>query len=338
MSGGTRPHERISIAFQSDKGLGDYAELGALVEGYGFGTASVYADLLFQPPLPALLAIAGATRRIRLGPACLNPYLTHPVEIAGQIAVLDAASDGRAYLGLARGAWLDSLGIADPAPLTTMRETVAIVRQLLAGERRDFAGERFRLNADHVLQYRIERPEVPILIGTWGAQLAALAGEVAAEIKVGGSANPALIATMHERVARGARRVGRDPLTIGICLGAVTVVDEDGARARRRAREEVARYLPVVAPLDPTIALDPALLARIATLLARGDVTAAGALVPDDTLDRFAFSGTPEQIIGQTEALLAAGAGRVEFGTPHGLTARDGLRLLGERVLPALPR
>src|SRR6476469_6973004 len=130
MSTPTAPNERISIAFQSDKRPSDYAELGALVECYGFGTVSVYADLMFQPPLMALLAIAGATKRIRLGPACFNPYTLHPVEIAGQIATLDAASGGRAYLGLARGAWLESLGIADPAPLTTMRETVAIVRQL----------------------------------------------------------------------------------------------------------------------------------------------------------------------------------------------------------------
>ena len=35
-------------------------------------------------------------------------------------------------------------------------------------------------------------------------------------------------------------------------------------------------------------------------------------------------------------ALLAAGAGRVEFGTPHGLTAAEGLRLLGEQVLPKI--
>src|SRR5919199_2685954 len=141
--------ERLSIAFQSDKALGEYAELGALVEGYGFGTVSVYADLLFQPPLPALLAIAGATRRIRLGPACLNPYTLHPVEIAGQIAALDAASGGRAYLGLARGAWLDSLGVAPRRPVTTIREAVAVVRHLLRGERAPFDGEVFRLGEEH---------------------------------------------------------------------------------------------------------------------------------------------------------------------------------------------
>lgn len=330
-----RPVDALSVAFQSDKPPGDYAELGALVERYGFGTVSVYADLLFQPPLPALILMAGATRRIRLGPACLNPYLTHPVEIAGQIAVLDAAAGGRAYLGLARGAWLDSLGLADDRPLATMREAVAVVRHLLRGERGAFAGRVFRLAADHRLQYAVARPDVPLLIGTWGAQLAAFAGEVAAEVKVGGSANPALVGAMRARVAPGAARAGRDPAAVGIALGAVTYVDEDGARARAMARREVARYLPVVAPLDPTEALDPALLARIAAAVAADDLAAAGALVPDDLLDRFAFAGTPARVIAQTEAILAAGAARVEFGTPHGLTPREGLRLLGERVLPA---
>ncbi len=329
------PDDRLSIAFQSDKRPAEYAELGAIVERYGFGTVSVYADLLFQPPLLALLMIAGATRRIRLGPACLNPYTLHPVEIAGQIATLDAASGGRAYLGLARGAWLDSLGIADARSLTTIREAVTIVQQLLRGERREFNGKVFRLSADHALQWAVERPEIPLLIGTWGARLAAYAGEVATELKVGGSANPAIVAPIRARIAPGAAKAGRDAGAVGIVLGAVTVVDEDGERARAQVRREVARYLPVVAPLDPTIALDPELLTRIDAAVARDDLATAGALVPDDILDRFAFAGTPAQIIRQTEAILAAGAARVEFGTPHGLTAREGLRLLGERVLPA---
>ncbi len=332
------PVEQLSIAFQSDKRVGEYAELGALVERYGFGTISVYADLMFQPPLAALLAIAGATRRVRLGPACLNPYTTHPVEIAGQIAVLDAASDGRAYLGLARGAWLESLGIADDRPLATMREAITVVYQLLRGERREFAGKVFRLRADQALQYAVARAEIPLLIGTWGAQLAALAGEGAAEIKIGGSASPAMVAPLRAMLTPGAARAGRAPTAVGIVLGAVTVVDEDGARARAKARAEVARYLPVVAPLDPTVAVDPALLARMAAAVARDDLAAAAALVPDDLLDRFAFSGTPAQVAAQAEAILAAGASRVEFGTPHGLTAREGLRLLGERVLPTLRR
>jgi 5,10-methylenetetrahydromethanopterin reductase len=41
-------------------------------------------------------------------------------------------------------------------------------------------------------------------------------------------------------------------------------------------------------------------------------------------------------VIAHAEAIFAAGASRVEFGTPHGLTDARGIQLLGERVLPAL--
>ena len=37
-------------------------------------------------------------------------------------------------------------------------------------------------------------------------------------------------------------------------------------------------------------------------------------------------------------AVLDAGASRVELGTPHGLSDENGIRLLGQRVLPAIQR
>jgi hypothetical protein len=44
----------------------------------------------------------------------------------------------------------------------------------------------------------------------------------------------------------------------------------------------------------------------------------------------------PRSVWSQAAALYAAGAARVEYGTPHGLSPEDGLRLLGTQVLPAL--
>ena len=82
--------------------------------------------------------------------------------------------------------------------------------------------------------------------------------------------------------------------------------------------------------------MDPQLTERMAALVSAGNAEAAGALVPDDLIDRFAFAGTPADIVAQCERLFAAGATRIEFGTPHGVTPDNGMRLLGERVLPAL--
>jgi 5,10-methylenetetrahydromethanopterin reductase len=331
-----RPAE-IGIGLQGDKSVGAYAALARDAEASGVDVVSVYGDLMFQPPLPALLEIARATSRVRLGVACFNPYTLHPAEIAGQIAALDAASDGRAYLGLARGTWLDAIGVAQPRPVATLREAAAVIAALLRGDVGGVDAERFPLAAGAALRYRVRRRVVPLLIGTWSRRMGALAGRIANEVKVGGSANPAMVPVMRGYIAEGADAVGRDPDEVGVVLGAVTVVDEDGDAARARARTEVAMYLDVVAALDPTVDIGAELLAEVRSGLAAGDHEAAGRTIPDDVLDRFAFSGTPEHVAALANAAIAAGASRVEFGTPHGL-GNGGVALIGRRVVPLIDR
>jgi 5,10-methylenetetrahydromethanopterin reductase len=319
----------LGLGLQSDKRPGSYGPLGAAAEAAGFDVVTVFNDLFFQPSLPALLELAGATARVRLGASCLNPSTLHPVEVAGQVAALDLASDGRAFLGLAAGAWLDRLGLGQRKPLTAIRETWEIVRRLLAGDRSGFAGELFSLAPGNGLAYEPRRPEVPLLVGTWSPRLTAFAAAEADELKLGGSANPALVRLARKRLDEGGRRVK-------LVVGAVTVVDEDDAAARAHARREVALYLPVVARRDPTVTIEPELLARLEALGAENRYDEAAALVPDELLDLFAFAGEPARLAEHAEALFAAGADRVEFGTPHGLDSARGVELLGARVLPAL--
>ena len=185
---------QFGLGIQSDKRPEEYAPLGRQAEAGGFDVVSVYHDLLFQPAIAPLLLIAQATERVRVGPAALNPYTLHPVEIAGQIAALDAISNGRAYLGLVQGAWLDELGLREERPLTALREAVAVIRKLFAGDRTGFAGERFTLAPGQGFNYEPVRRDIPLLLGTWGRRTAAFAGEArAAEVKLGGSANPDLV-------------------------------------------------------------------------------------------------------------------------------------------------
>jgi 5,10-methylenetetrahydromethanopterin reductase len=276
--------------------------LAKQAEDGGFDVVSVYHDLLFQPAIFPLVTIAAATGRVRLGPAALNPTTLHPVELAGQAAALDIASGGRAYLGLAAGAWLDRLGLDDRAAVARMREAVEIVRRLLAGDRSGFRGSHFSLAEGAGLNYEPERKRIPLMIGTWKPRMAGLAGEVADEVKIGGSANPALVELMR-------RWIGNDD--VGIVVGAVTVVDEDGDAARERARREVEMYLEVVGELDPTIEGPP-------------------------PLESVTFAGTPEEVAAHARRLYEAGAKRVDFGTPQGLTSTQGVALLCDRVLPLL--
>jgi 5,10-methylenetetrahydromethanopterin reductase len=323
----TPAQRELGLALQTDKGNGEYAALARGADEAGFDVVTVFNDLWFQPALPALLEIGTATTNARIGPSCLNPFTLHPVEIAGQIAALDRVSDGRAFVGLAAGAWLESLGVDESRPVTAVREAWEVIRRLLAGDRSGFAGDRFSLLAGDGLRYELRRTEVPLLVGTWSTRLAAFAGEAASEVKVGGSANPLVVDVLR-------RRIGNDE--VGIVFGAVTVVDEDGQRARALARREVAMYVDVVGALDPTTELEPALLVRLAELVAAGEHDAAGALLPDELLRRFAFAGTPAEVAAQAEALFDAGARRVDFGTPHGIDESHGVELLCREVLPLL--
>ena len=317
----------LGLALQTDKPVGEYAALALAAEVAGFDVVTVFNDLWFQPALPALLEIAEATRRVRVGPSCLNPFTVHPVELAGQTAALDRASRGRAFLGLAAGAWLDSLAVDRSSPAVAVAEAWEIVRRLLTGDDSGFAGARFSLPAGARLRYEVERAEVPLLVGTWSPRLAAFAGTAAQELKAGGSANPELVPVLRERIGSDA---------VGIVLGAVTVVDADGDRARAAARREVAMYVDVVGALDPTAPAEPELLERIRALVAVGRHDDAGALLSDDVLARFAFAGTPAEVAAQAEAVFDAGALRVDFGTPHGIDERHGVDLLCREVLPRL--
>ncbi len=212
------------------------------------------------------------------------------------------------------------------------------MRALLSGDDRGYHGAAYRLAPGIRLRYRLPDRLPPLLVGTWGARGAALAGEIADEVKVGGSANPAVVPLIRDRVWVGCQAAHRPLDQIKVVVGAVTVVDEDGTAARRRARTEVATYLAVVAELDATSELPAGFADRLRGLVAAGDIEAAGALIPDEVLDRFAFSGTPEHVAALAQRVLDAGAGRVDFGTPHGLSDGAGLALLGATVLPLLRR
>src|SRR5688500_7033309 len=82
--------------------LGDRAEASGL-----FDSVWVGASLFAKPRLDALTllaAIAGRTRRMRLGPACLASFpLRNPLVFAYEWASLDCISEGRTVLIVCAG-------------------------------------------------------------------------------------------------------------------------------------------------------------------------------------------------------------------------------------------
>ena len=344
-------HE-LSIAFQTDKRAADYIALAKLVNDYAFHAVTVYCDAPYHPSYLPLLLMAPHIKRARIGPAGVPPSRMHPLDIAAGAALLADIANAGTYIGLVRGGWLEEHGIRElRPPIQAMRESVNIIQRLLAGETATdedqpppdpTGGPRgvqgvFNI-APHVrAPYPLPAARIPLQIGAWGAKMAALAGEVADEVKIGGTANPALVPWMARQIAVGEARAEREIGGVNIVIGAVSVVDEDRNAARFAARKAVALYMPIVSRLDPTADIEPELMGRVSELVAAGESDAAARLVPDDLLESFAFAGDAADIIAQCERLYNAGAQRIELGTPHGVNdSARGIQIIGEKVIPAL--
>ena len=326
-----------SIALQTDKTPAEYVALAQLIDELPFDVVSVYSDLPYHPAFGPLFLMSPHLKRARVGPAGVSPTRMAPIDMAANVALLHACAPAGAYLGIVRGAWGERFGIPPlRAPLQDMRDCARIVRQLLRGETIHPPSRAFPIPADARIATPLPETEIPLLIGTWGPCLARIACELANEVKIGGSANPRLAARMARILRAGEQKYNRAPGEVRLVLGCVTVVAEDRAAAREKARHAAARYLTVVLPLDPTISPEPELLARLEACLARADETGAASLISDELLDAFALAGRPSDIIARCEELYEADVDRIEFGTPHGLSSVAGISLLGKRVLPSL--
>lgn len=326
---------RLGISFLTDKPYSDYAACGKVVDRYDFATISVYEDLFYQPAWPALLQLAQHTTRSLIGPAVVNPYLYHPVTVAANMALLDDVSQGRAYLGVGKGAFFKPIDVAQPKPITAIREMIEVVQRFLVGNRDLYEGKFFKVDPQAYLRFNIPERKLPVLIGTWGERTSALAGRIADMLKVGGCANPESAPVFKEYLRVGAKKADREPSEVRLIFGAVTVVDRDRKVAEELARRRAAMYVNVTGRLDPTYRPQEKELTRIEDALARGDMASAAAALSTETLRRFCCFGTPSDIIRQMEELFTAGVDIFEFGSPHGIDQTESIRMLGEEVLPA---
>ncbi|MCE2490951.1 MAG: LLM class flavin-dependent oxidoreductase [Anaerolineae bacterium] len=329
---------QVALGVQTDKTPAEYVALAQLIDQYDVDVVHVYCDLPYTPSYLPLAMMAPHLRRARLGPAGVSLARMTPVDIAADTAFVAQLARGGVSVGLVRGGWLGDYGVREPErPLQAIREGVAVIRYMLSGGTGGLAGDLFSLAEHAYSPWALPAgTHVPILIGSWGRRLCALAGEVADEVKIGGSTNPAMLPLVQKWIGRGERLAARRPRSVALAIGAVCVADEDRDLARAAARRSVAMYLPIVSRLDPTVEVEPELVDRLQSLFETRDEDGAAGLISDDLLDRFAFSGNAKDLIDQAERLYDAGATRVEFGTPQGIDSARGIRLIGEQVIPAL--
>ncbi len=147
-------------------------EFARRAEGQGYDTLLITDHLGAQlAPVPAMMAAADATTRLRVGSFVFANDYRNPVMLAKEIATLDVLSAGRVEWGLGAG-WsvpdYRQLGITyEPAAVRVSRfeEAVVLIKRLLTEETVDHHGRYYNVRGAHLLPRPTQRPHPPLIVG-----------------------------------------------------------------------------------------------------------------------------------------------------------------------------
>ena len=291
--------------------VADLLELAVEAERRGYGWVWLNDDRLERDPFTLLAAVAERTERVRLGPGVTNPYSRHPALLATAMATLDELSGGRAVLGLGAGGTNHrSLGVERTAPATTLRDSIGLIRGLLAGETVSVQGAAVAAR-DARLDFTPVRAQLPIYVGTRGPRVLELAGELADGVIVGNVATREGWTYASARIAAGVERAGRDPAEVALVAWLYACVDDDADAALDAIRPMAATSLTTSRPVLAELGIElPAEFARAMEArdwsLAWPDVAAAGRLLEPELVRRFGLAGAPESCRAQLRELVEA--------------------------------
>ena len=156
-------------------GAPDFASminLAERAEGFGFDSVWCGDSVLARPRLEAistLAAIAGRTKRVKLGTAVFLPALRNPVVLANEVANLDIVSQGRVIFGVGIASKtptvekeFDACGVSFRHRVSIFEECVTIMRQLWTEPEVNFQGRHFQLDGVSLGLKPVQKGGVPI--------------------------------------------------------------------------------------------------------------------------------------------------------------------------------
>jgi 5,10-methylenetetrahydromethanopterin reductase len=230
-------------------------------------------------------------------------------------------------------------------PLAHMRDSVAIVRGALSGERFSYQGDVFGADLPALSpEAHAPRFEVPVYVAATAPRMQELAGEIGDGLLTPSITTPAFVTYSRGKLLAGAARSGRDAETIDLgCTVVASIHASDRDAGRDGAREIAAMYLAnkfqnIKGSADTLLELAEIgmeELEPVAEAMERGGRLAAKALVSDSLLDRCKpIAGTPEDCIAAIAEYAEAGCSHIMLEL-WGEQRLEQIRLFSETVLPS---
>jgi 5,10-methylenetetrahydromethanopterin reductase len=294
----------------------EVADAARAAEAAGFTDLWVPdSQTLWRDPFVTLAAIAGATRRVRLGTAVTNVVTRHPSVVASAARTVAELAPGRFVLGV-------GVGNSAVEPVGLRSSTHAGLRAGLAALRDGLA------------------PAVPLHVAASGPRNLALAGEAADGAILLAGASPALVSAAVTRVRAAARRAGRpEPEVTVSAFCRVTDDPERDSVQLKPVCAELARKGGGAALRAAGLAIDvPAVIPGVVpdVLHARdwdAAVRVCSAWVSDEDAARFAAEFC---LYGSASAIRARIAGLARLGVTGVLLQHVGSYTLPHELISGL--
>jgi 5,10-methylenetetrahydromethanopterin reductase len=306
---------RLALYLQDAHSIREGIEIARYAEAKGFEAVWQADSRLVRDATIPMAAFAATTESLKIGAGVVDIWSRNPARLASTFATLDDLAPNRIILGL--GAWWDPLaakvGVERRRPLLAMREIVAAVRGLLAGEKVTLHGEFVHLDGveiDYVYQERRAK-ELPIYIGATGMQMMELAGEIADGVVLNYLVSPHYNQRALDALERGARRAQRSLDEIDRPQLIVCSMAAERSEALDAARLLVTQYLGQQPHIMKASGVPSSLLEEIGAVMTwpatHDEITRASKLVSDEIVQMICAAGTPEECVRKVDEYIANG-------------------------------
>lgn len=334
----------VDVLLEPDQTPDQLRALAILCEQAGVQTMWLQNYVACRDPFMSLVPAALATRQVGLGVCVISPWEMHPVKMANALLTLHEYSAGRARLVIGGGGeWLARLGIEPVKRVRAVREALELVRGGCGGKPLNYQGELFKV---YGYRPRFGGGASPPLVYAGANQPQMLRATA-----------PAADGVMYSDMTRQliGETVGRtrealaakDRPSTGYRISNIWAwhIKPERETARREAcRELLLRGLLERWYLESFLGADDCALVerhKRAFFQAYRDRSGVIAGVPEHIIDallaNFTLTGTPDEIerrLPELQAFRQAGVTELNFRL-HDDPA-DAIRLIGERVIPAL--
>ena len=332
--------KELGVAMTGVFPVSEAVELAKVAEASKLGSAWFAEDYFFRGGIPYMAAAAMATENLRIGLGVVNPYSRHPALIAMEFATLDEMSNMRTVFGLGSGVpfWMDQMGIYDKKPLSRTRACVDLVRKIMTGENINHE-DKFFTAKDIKLVFKPVRKSAPIYLAFEGPKGLALSGEIGDGVILSIFCTPAYVKFAWDRVAEGAKKVGKALDDFEMVAYMPMVIDDDLDKAINVAREFSKLYLPhsqAGGPLMFHAGVKEEATHAMAKAVEKGDDALLSELITDDMVKELCLVGSKEACIKRMQQMIDAGANTIVAFPVPGTEPIENAKVLGKEFTPQL--